>query len=269
MTFTDSIKLVLSEHIVNIKQIISMAKNDLKKEYSGTALSYFWAVIKNLIYVFAYWFAMAIGLKHAKETEYPYMVWLVAGLTAWFLIKDTLAPAAKSIRKNKYLVTKMIYPISTIPTFKVLSSFMSNLMFLGVLFLVAIIYGVNPSIYWIQIIYYQFAAVILLIGISLLTSALVVVSRDIEMIINSSVFMIFWFSPILYPVNNLSGALATLVKLNPFYYIIEGFRSSILYKTWFFYDIKLTVYFWVLTIIILVMGIFIHGKLRNQFVDIL
>lgn len=269
MTFVESIKLILSEHRENFKQIFSMAKNDLKKEYSGTALSYLWAVIKNLIYVFSYWFAMAIGLKSAKETEYPYMVWLVAGLTAWFLIRDTLAPAAKSIRKNKYLVTKVIYPISTIPTFKVISSFISNLMFLIVLLIVAIINDITPTIYWIQILYYQFAAIILLIGISLLTSALVVISRDIEMIINSSVFLIFWFSPILYPVDNLHGIVSTIAKLNPFYYIIEGFRSSILYKTWFFYDIKLTIYFWSITLAILLLGVFVHGKLRNQFVDIL
>ena len=269
MTSTESIKLILSEHVCNFSQIINMAKNDLKKEYSGTALSYLWSVVKNLIYVFSYWFAMAIGLKGAKEIGYPYMVWLVSGLTAWFLIRDTLAPAAKSIRKNKYLVTKVIYPISTIPTFKVLSSFMSNLMFLVVLFIIAISNGVKPSIYWIQIFYYQFAAIALLIGISLLTSALVVVSRDIEMIINSSVFLIFWFSPILYPASNLSGILAIIAKLNPFYYIIEGFRASILYNTWFFSDMKLTIYFWSITIITLIFGMVVHGKLRNQFVDIL
>lgn len=269
MAFIECIKLVYFEHVRNIHQIWNMSKSDLKKIYSGTVLGYIWVILKNLIYVGAYWFAMAIGLKSAKYTEYPYMVWLISGLAAWFLIRDTLSPAAKSIRKNKYLVTKVIYPVSTIPTFKVISSFIMSTMFILVVFFMAIVNGVKPSIYWIQIFYYQIAAIVLLAGISLITSALVVLSRDVEMLIDATVFLIFWFSPVLYPASNLTGPIAFISKLNPFYYIIEGFRSSILYETWFFYDIKLTIYFWVLTLIILILGMIVHGKLRNQFVDIL
>ena len=265
----EGLRLVLNEHRLNFKNIVEMAIKDLKKQYAGTAIGWLWSIVKNIIYVFAYWFMVEVGLRGTSGVEYPYMIWLITGLAAWFFINGTLVPAASSIRKNKYLVTKMVYPVSIIPTFKVISSFISNLGFMVVVFAVAVLSRVAPSIYWVQILYYQFAAIVLLSAISLLTSALVVFSRDIEMLIKSTVFLLFWLSPILYPVDNLSGTLAFVMRLNPFVYIVEGFRASILYKEWFWMSPGQTVYFWVITFIVLMLGVFVHGKLRNQFADVL
>lgn len=269
MKFLDSFKLVLKEHKNGYKQIFQMALKDLKKQFSGTALGVAWPVIKNMIFIFAYWFTMQIGMKKGSDVFDPYIVWLIVGLLPWFFIRDTLVPAASSIRKNKYLVTKMIFPISTIPTFKVLSGFISSFLFMGIGINICFIYGIYPNIYWIQIIYYGLAVLILLIAISYTTSALVVVSRDIEFFLNSIIVLIFWLSPILWPIKNLNGIVAFLVKLNPFFYIIEGFRESMLYGKWFFQSPVLTTYFWGVVIILFAIGIFIHGKLREHFADIL
>ena len=270
MNFTDSVKVVVDEHIKNPLQIVNMAKKDLKKQFSGTALGWLWPLIKNMIYVFAYWFTIQIGLKTTtKSIDAPYIIWLAVGLVPWFFIRDTLVPSASSIRKNKYLVTKMVFPVSTIPTFKVMSAFISSFMFVGVVFFICFAYGIFPNIYWIQIIYYALAAAILLVAISLTTSALVVVSRDVEFFLNSIIVLVFWVSPILWPISNLHGIIEMLVKLNPFFYIIEGFRESMIYGKWFWESPMLTAYFWIVVLILFVVGIFIHGKLRDYFADIL
>lgn len=265
----EGFKLVFNEHKNNIRNIFDMALKDLKKEYSGTIIGFAWSVLKSLIYVGAYWFAIEIGLKGSKNVGYPYMAWLVAGLGAWFFIKDTLAPAAKSIRKNKYLVTKMIYPISIIPTFKVVSAFISSLMFLPIIMVILFSNGIKFDIHWVQVLYYQIALMLLMIGISWLTSALVVISRDIEMLINSTIFVLFWISPILFPASNLKAGLEIMMKLNPFYYVIEGFRASFLYGQWFWERPALTAYFWIFVVVSMIIGSFIHSRLRNQFVDVL
>ena len=111
MKFTESVKVVVNEHIKNPLQIVNMANKDLKKQFSGTTLGAAWPLIKNIIFVFAYWFTIQIGLKGTtKSIKQPYIVWLVIGLVPWFFIRDTLVPAASSIRKNRYLVTKTVFP---------------------------------------------------------------------------------------------------------------------------------------------------------------
>lgn len=265
----NGLKLVFKEHIDNLGNIFNMALKDLKKQYSGTFLSYFWAILKDLIFVFAYWFAINIGLKGSGKVGYPYMAWLIVGLYGWFFVRDTFAPGAKAIRQNRYLVTKMIYPISIIPTIKIVSSFISSLLFLPIVLFSVVLSGVDIDIHFIQLFYYQIAAILLMVGISLFTSALVVISRDVEMFINSIVFMLFWFTPILFPANNVTGKLSIVIKLNPFHYIVEGYRATFLYKEWFWERPVLTLYYWAVVIFMILIGSFVHERLRNQFVDIL
>ena len=271
MKFTESVKVVVNEHIKNPLQIVNMANKDLKKQFSGTALGAAWPLIKNIIFVFAYWFTIQIGLKGTtKSIKQPYIVWLVIGLVPWFFIRDTLVPAASSIRKNRYLVTKMVFPTSIISTFRVLSGFISSFMFVAVAIIMCLAHGIYPSIYWLQAIYYALAAFILLVAISFTTSALVVVSRDIEFLLRSVIVLVFWVSPILWPIANIKDPLlSTIVKLNPFFYVIEGFREAILYHKWFWHSPILTLYFWAVVLILMLLGIFIHGKLRDYFADIL
>lgn len=269
MKVKECFSIVVKEHLENKSQIIDMAKKDLKKQFSGTLLGVLWPVVKNLIFVFAYWFTITIGLKSEKSVGVPYIAWLAVGLVPWFFIRDTLVPAARSIRSNRYLVTKVVFPKSIISTFKVLSGFMSSFMFLGVVILICLLYGVFPTIYWIQIFYYAFAALALMIAISLTTSTLVVISRDIEFLINSFIVLIFWVTPILWSVENLSGMTALIVKLNPFHYVIQGFRDSMLGQVWFWENPALTIYYWVVTIVLFIIGVFVHGRLRNHFADVL
>lgn len=263
------VKVVFKEHINNFSNIWGMAISDLKKQYSATVLGYGWAVLRNLIFVGAYWFAISIGLKGGSSVDYPYIAWLVCGLGGWFFVKEVLFPAAASIRKYKYLVTKMVYPISTISTFKVISGLIANIMFLPVVMLFCLFSGVEVQWSWIQVFYYQFSLTVLLIGVSWMTSALVVLSRDIEMFINSTVFVLFWLTPILFPISNVSNQLAMILKLNPFFYVIEGYRASFLYGEWFWQSPVLTLYFWGVTVFFLVFGAHVQGKLKPEFADIL
>ena len=269
MKFAECFKLVVREHVENSAQLKEMAIKDLKKQYSGTLLGAAWPVVKNVIFIFAYWFTITIGLKSGKSVGAPYMVWLAAGLVPWFFIRDTMVPAAKSIRSNKYLVTKVIFPKSIISTFKVCSGFVSSFAFLGVVALICLAYGIFPSLYWIQLIYYAIAALALMIAISLITSTLVVMSRDIEFLLNSVMVLVFWLTPILWTVDNITGLLAIIVKLNPFFYLIEGFRESLLSQAWFWESPMLTLYYWAVVIVLFVIGVFVHGKARDYFADIL
>lgn len=60
-----------------------------------------------------------------------------------------------------------------------------------------------------------------------------------------------------------------LIELNPMVYIIEGYRNSMIYHTWFWEDITMTLYFWSITIIIFFVGGYTFKKLRPHFADVL
>ena len=60
-----------------------------------------------------------------------------------------------------------------------------------------------------------------------------------------------------------------IFMLNPMYYIVEGYRSSLIEGSWFFERPALTAYFWLLTLVLWLLGIRTFKKLRIHFADVL
>ena len=113
---------IIKEHIQYRQQIFKLAKADINKTYRGAALGWSWAIIKPAVTIFVYWFAFSIGLRAGKDVNgFPFFLWLIAGIIPWFYIGDMISQGVDAIRKYSYLVTKMKFPVSTIPTFFSLS----------------------------------------------------------------------------------------------------------------------------------------------------
>src|SRR5690554_4101857 len=114
--------IIIKENFTNTGRTVEMSLKELGKRYSGAALGAFWALVKPLLFIGVYWFAVSVGIRGGTDiNEHPYILYLVAGIIPWFFISETLVYAGRSLRTNKHLVTKMVYPVSTIPTFSVLS----------------------------------------------------------------------------------------------------------------------------------------------------
>ena len=132
-----SIVEILKDHIQYRQQIFKLAKADLIKTYRGAALGWAWAIIKPAVTIFVYWFAFSIGLRAGKDVNgYPFFLWLISGVVPWFYMSDMLTGGTESIRKYSYLVTKMKFPVSTIPTFVSISKFMVHIILLTIVLLI-------------------------------------------------------------------------------------------------------------------------------------
>lgn len=60
-----------------------------------------------------------------------------------------------------------------------------------------------------------------------------------------------------------------ILKLNPMYYIVEGYRNSFIYHQWFWEVGYTNLWFWIVTLVILVIGAVVFKKLRPHFADVL
>ena len=68
----------------------------------------------------------------------------------------------------------------------------------------------------------------------------------------------------------MNSSTLRILKLNPLYYIINGYRNSLIYGIPIWEEsIKIVIYFWIITIIILFLGIKIYKKLKVHFADLL
>ena len=255
--------------IQNRTLLISLTKNDLKQKYLGNILGVAWAFIQPTVTIIIFWFVFQVGFKQKPIDNFPFILWLVAGMFPWFYFAEGLANGTNSIMANSFLVKKIVFRVSLLPVVSLLSALLVHIFFIFFMFTMFLYYGYTPEIYWIQVIYYLFATSILLLGLSWITSSIVVFFKDMGQFVAIIIQFGFWVTPIFWSMKLIPNQYHWIIKLNPIVYIIEGYRDSMIYHTWFWENTTMTIYFWIITLLIFTLGGLTFKKLRPHFSDVL
>ena len=261
----DFLKAIFQNH----KLLIELTKNDFKQKYLGNFLGVFWAFIQPTATIAIFWFVFQVGFKSKPVDNFPFILWLVAGMFPWFFFAEVLASGTNSILSNSFLVKKVVFRVSLLPIIPLLAALLVHIFFIFFMFGMFIYYGYSPEIYWLQIIYYLGATSVFLLGLSWLTSSIVVFFKDIGQLVAIVIQFGFWLTPIFWSFSMVPEKYHFLIKLNPLVYIIEGYRNSMIYHKWFWEDMNMTLYFWTITAILFVIGGLTFKKLRPHFTDVL
>ena len=199
----------------------------------------------------------------------PYVLFLTAGLVPWFYFNEALNSGTNALLEYNYLVKKVVFKISVLPIIKIIAATFIHVFFACVLLIIAACYGYYPSVYTIQMVYYSFCLFIFVLGVCYSTCAIMVFFKDIGQIISIILQIGMWATPILWDVNGLSPNIQMIVKINPLVYIVNGYRSAIFEKTWFFEDFYSTMYFWIVTVVVFGVGALVFKRLKIHFSDVL
>ena len=254
--------------------IWKLAKNDFKTRFAGSYLGIFWAFVQPVITIVLYWFVFAVALPQRAAAvkggiEIPYILWLIAGIVPWFFFSEALGSGAGSLLEYNFLVKKVVFKISILPIIKIVSALFVHVFFVAFVLILYSLYGLYPDVYTLQIVYYSFCMFIFVLGISYITCSVMVFFRDLGQIINIILQVGIWATPILWNIETLNPKWHWVFKLNPMFYIVQGYRDSLIDKRWFFESPGLTLYFWVLTIVVFIFGALIFKRLKVHFADVL
>ena len=265
-----SVNMEIPAEIYREKRLIAtLSKNDFKTRFAGSYMGIAWAFIQPIVTVLVYWFVFEKGLRAGRMCDYPFILWLMCGLVPWFYFSDAISGGTNALIEYNYLVKKVVFKISILPFVKVISNLFIHLFFVVFILILHTCYGYGPSLYWLQIIYYILCTVALVLGLSYLTSALVVFFRDLTQIIAIVLQIGMWATPIMWDINQFSPQLELIFKLNPVYYIVQGYRNSLLSGTWFWEDMYWTLYFWIIIVAVFMLGQNVFRKLKVHFADVL
>ena len=135
--------------------------------------------------------------------------------------------------------------------------------------MVYLLFGEQPSVWWLQIFYYMLCNIVLILGFTLFTSAVNVLFKDMGQIVNIMLQFGFWLAPVMWDLSMLPEQFHFWIKLNPFYYIVQGFRDSFVFHKGFWEYPGMTAYFWVVTGIVFILGCYVFKKLKPHFADVL
>ena len=264
---------IIKQHITWRRQLIKLAKSDLIKTYSGSALGWAWAIIKPAVTIFVLWFAFDIGLRigGTVSTGHPFILWLIAGLIPWFYMDEMLLQGANALRRYNYLVTKMRFPIATIPTFVGISKLYVHIFLMVIVILFFLGYGYKPDIYLLQLPLYMLCMYFFFLAWAQFASILTCMSKDFYNLIGAATQALFWLSGILYDVKSMvvPEVVRILLLLNPITFISSGYRNVLIYKVWIWDEKEELMYFGIILFVMASLALWAYRKLYKEIPDVL
>lgn len=267
-----SIYSMASDFWQSKRLIGALAVNDFKTKYAGSYFGIIWAFIQPICTILVFWFVFQIGFRNPNVGDVEYILWFSCGLIPWFFFSDAWNSATASFLDYSYLVKKVVFKINILPMIKILSALFIHLFFIAFLFVLFALYGKYPSVYAFQLIYYLFCMIMLVIGMSFITAPLIIFFKDLGQVMNIVLQFGMWLTPIMWSIDNLPDNLKWIMvffKLNPMYYIVQGYRDCLIYNTWFYCNIKQTFYFWIVVCLLFIIGSTLYRRLKPHFADVL
>jgi ABC-2 type transport system permease protein len=204
------------------------AHAEYKLKYSGSALGYVWSVLKPLGLFTMLYLVFGRIFKLGAISPY-YGVSLLIGIVCWTFFADATSMAMWSLVARESLLRKLSFPRLIIPTSSTLSAAMTFLINCVVVMVFVTWKQIAPKPDWILVIPLLAELYIFTLGVALILSTLYVRFRDIGQVWELLLQLLFYASPIVYPIGYLPPYLQKVAFLNPFTQVLEGIRSIILY----------------------------------------
>ncbi len=249
--------------------ITNLTKREITTQYVGSLLGFVWTFVHPVVMVCVFWFVFSVGFKSKPLGDVPFVVWLTAGMAPWFFFADVVLGTVGSIVISGHLIKKTIFPSEILPIVRLLSGTVTHGVFVLVLLSLILFQALPVSWYYLQALYYYLAMILFILGITYAVSALNVFVRDTGQMISVVVQVGFWGTPIFWDINMMPAKVQFFIKLNPMYYIVQGYRETFIYFVPFWHHPLLTAYYWIVTLTVFFLGITVFHRLKPQFADAL
>lgn len=255
----------------NLRRIAALARFEYIIGTKGFFLGSIWKLLSPLIQIGAYWLVFGIGLRSGRPVDgIPFVVWLTCGVTPWMWLNGNINRAASSIYTKAAMLTRSNIPTCLIPLSVVLAHTMDNGWNVLLLLIIYFANGCVPTAAALGLLYYVLCGLMFLSVCSLVTSALVMLARDFQKLLQAVMRLMFFLTPVFWqPGDSLPYFFQVFVFCNPFGYIVRGFRSCLLYDSVLPSDGMQTAVFWGIVVLLYLIGSSFQGKVRKNLLDYL
>ncbi len=191
----------------------TLARTEFKLRYFGSALGYFWSLIRPLLFFGVIYLFFTQIVKVGKGIP-NYGLYLLTGIVFWTYFTEATGNSVNCLVAREPLLRKVRFPRMAVPlSVSLTATFNLAVNFIPV-FAFALISGVQPTLSWLELIPIALGFIVLATGIGMLLSALYVRYRDVQPIWEVISQILFYCSPIMYTSASYQG-LEHIAMLNP------------------------------------------------------
>jgi ABC-2 type transport system permease protein len=202
---------------------------EFKRTYFGTVLGYLWSLIRPLMLFGVLLFVFTKVFKIGSQQVEHYPVMLLLGIVLFTFFQESSTNGVTSVVNQEAVVRKTQFPRLVIPLATVLTGAFNFCLNLIIVFAFVFAFGVDPTWTWLLFPLAVAALVVFTAAMSTALSVLYVRFRDVAIIWIVLAQVLFYATPILYPVTAFEDEkYEQLLMLNPLAVIFEQVRVWIL-----------------------------------------
>jgi lipopolysaccharide transport system permease protein len=254
--------------VQNHRLIRSMARRDILARYRGSFGDVFWTVLNPLLLMATYFFVFGIVLRRPDQSRSAFALYFLAGMLPWLAFSEPVGRASYVILEYRNFVKKLVFPLDTLPVNQVVSGLVTELFGAGI-FIVALLiirHAVPAAVLWLPVL--LIPQLLFTLGICWFLAALGVYMRDLGQIMALVLTIWFFLTPICYPEStNLSPAIAAVMRQNPLYLLVRGYRAVFLEGH--APELYPLVKFWAIALVLFFLGHVWFYRLRKNFADVI
>ncbi|MDD3517115.1 MAG: ABC transporter permease [Chromatiales bacterium] len=218
-----------------IRLIWPFVWRDLAEQQAGSWLGLGWSFAQPLFLVLVYWLVFATILQVrvpglATGQELPFIVYLLSAFLPWVALQESIARGASAVVARRSVVKKVSFPVQIFPLATaggvMLRYWAIYLVFLLVFF-VWLGHVTALQLFWLP--FLLALQVVMTSGLVLFFSALTVYLRDLEHALAPLLQIVFFTSPVLYPLAAVPESMQGWVYLNPYTVWAEAYHGVVLW----------------------------------------
>jgi ABC-2 type transport system permease protein len=206
-----------------------MATTEFKRAYFGTVLGYLWSLVRPLMLFGVLLFVFTQIFRVGSEQVIHYPVMLLLGIVLFTFFQESSTNAVTSVVTQEGIVRKTQFPRLVIPLATVLTGVFNFCLNMVIVFVFLLAFGVDPAWTWLLFPFALAALITFTTALSMALSILYVRFRDVSIIWLVVAQVLFYATPILYPITAFEDkTYEQLLLINPLAVIFEQVRVWVL-----------------------------------------
>ncbi len=200
---------------------------DVVLRYRGSALGFLWTILNPLLFMAIYTLVFSVYLRIGMA---DYAVFLIAGLIPWLWFASAIQTGTTSIIDGRMYVGKAVFAPIILVLVPVLSNFVNFLLSLPILLVIIALF--HMKIGWPIIVLPLLVGIQLLLTLDLLLllATVNVFFRDLQQLIAVALLLVFYLTPIIYPLSSVPESFRFYVLASPMSSLILSYQDIFYYN---------------------------------------
>ena len=206
---------------------VTLAANDFKLRFFGSALGYLWSLMRPLMLFGVLYFVFTEIVRFGAGVDH-YPVYLLASIVLFTFFSETTSRGVTSLVERETLLRKIRFPRMVVPLSVALHALFNLGLNLIVVFVFVFASGIEPRWSWLMMIPLILLLVVLSTGTTMLLSALYVRYRDVQPIWEVLLQILFYASPIIYVLETMPDSIQREAMVNPMTAVLTEMRHVLI-----------------------------------------